>query len=79
MNREYIRLPKTSFLPDSSRKKRVKDDNFWIKLIHFHLLKFYKEFEFDELMALIEAEKKKTKRKHMITLINIYISKILFM
>lgn len=75
MDREYIRLPKTSFLPDSSRKKRVKDDAFWIKLIHFHLLKFYKEFEFDELTALIEAEKKKIKRKHIEDLIKDYIYK----
>jgi hypothetical protein len=75
MNREYIRLPKTTLLPEGSRKKRVKNDSFWINLIHFHLLKFYKEFEFDELMMLIDTEKKKTKRKHIEDLIKDYIYK----
>lgn len=63
--REYIRLPKSSALPDSSIQKRKLDDSFWISLIHFHLLKFYKEYEIEDLKKLIEVEKKKTTRKHI--------------
>lgn len=73
MQREYIRLPRTTVMPDSSRKKRDLNDEFWINLIHYHLLKFYKEFDINELHNLIENEKKKLGRKHIEDLIKDYI------
>lgn len=73
MGREYIRLPKTKALPDSSRKKRSLNDDFWINLIHSHLLKFYNEFDASDLSRLINIEKAKTSRKHIEDLIKDYI------
>ncbi|PZO22184.1 MAG: hypothetical protein DCE86_18395 [Flavobacteriaceae bacterium] len=73
MQREYIRLPKTTIMPDSSRKKRTLNDDFWINLIHYHLLKFYKEFNIAELCDLIEVEKKKPGKKYIEDLIKNYI------
>lgn len=70
--REYIRLPKSSALPISSIQKRKLDDSFWINLIHLHLLKFYKEFDIEELKKLIAKEKSKTTRKHIEDLIKDY-------
>ncbi|MEL1242792.1 hypothetical protein AAEO56_00850 [Flavobacterium sp. DGU11] len=72
MDREYIRLPKTTIMPDSSRKKRTLNDDFWINLIHYHLLKFYREFNITELNDLIETEKVKPGRKHIEDLIKDY-------
>ena len=65
MQREYIRLPKREILPDSSKKKRALTDDFWINLIHYHLLKFFKEYDRNELKALIASEKAKLSRKHI--------------
>lgn len=64
-DREYIRLPKSSAMPDSSILKRKLNDSFWVNLIHIHLLKFYKEYEIEDLKKLIEIEKRKTTRKHI--------------
>jgi hypothetical protein len=72
-DREYICLPKSSVLPDSSFQKRKLDNFFWVNLVHFHLLKFYKEYEIDDLKKLIEIEKKKISRKHIEDVIKDYI------
>lgn len=73
MQREYIILPKTTIMPDSSKRKRALNDDFWIRRIHYHLLKFYKEFDIKELSDLIETEKRKPARKHIEDLIKDYI------
>jgi len=73
IQREYIRLPKTSFLPDSSKKKRELSDGFWIRLVHSHLLKFYNEFDVTDLLNLIDNENKNSKRRHIEDLIKDYI------
>ena len=72
-DREYIRLPKSSALPDSSIQKRKLNDCFWVNLIHLHLLKFYKEYDIEELKKLIAKEKKKTTRKHIEDVVKDYI------
>lgn len=61
MSREYIRLPKKSIFPDSSIKKRELNDDFWINLVHYHLIKFYKEYNIKELQGYIESENKKNR------------------
>ncbi|MFK7947474.1 MAG: hypothetical protein AB8G11_07790 [Saprospiraceae bacterium] len=60
-NREYVKIPKSSILPDSSNKKRTLDDKFWINLIHIHLLTFYKNHDEEELKKLIIEEDKKSR------------------
>jgi hypothetical protein len=65
MEREYIRLPKLGYMPDSSSKKRELDDSFWINLVHYHLLKFYTAHNPSELKSYIIINSHKSKRKHI--------------
>ncbi len=71
-SREYIRLPKSGLMPDSGIERRKLNDIFWINLIHLHLIKFYREYDIEDLKKLIAKEKSKTTRKHIEDLIKDY-------
>lgn len=71
--REYVWLPKSPKLPNSSKRKKKLNDEFWISLIHFHLLRFYSEYNLIELRQRIDAELKKTERKEIESLIKDFI------
>jgi len=63
MDRDYIIVPKQKLIPRSSSLTKNLDDTFWIELIHYHLLNFYKNYPKEELRAKIEAENNKPKGK----------------
>ncbi|HLP59587.1 MAG TPA: hypothetical protein VK186_12185 [Candidatus Deferrimicrobium sp.] len=57
--REYIKLPKTEPLSDIRSKLRELSDDVWKNHIFSHLLRFYKEADFKEIITAIQAEKSK--------------------
>lgn len=57
--REYIKLPETKPLSDSRSELRELNDEAWKNHIFSHLLRFYKEADFKEIITAIQAEKSK--------------------
>ena len=62
-NKKYIKLPKPEKLSDSRKELRKLDDNQWKQHIFFHILKFYKEIDNNQVIKLIEKEKLKPKKQ----------------
>ncbi|MCQ4036048.1 hypothetical protein [Kaistella montana] len=63
MDRDYIIVPEQKQIPRNQSFTKKLDDNFWIELVHYHLLNFYKNYPKEELRSKIEAENNKPKGK----------------
>lgn len=61
MEREYIKIPKSSPIPNSVSGLKELSDEVWKNEIFHHLLSFYKNYNSKELKEKIEQERKKTK------------------
>jgi hypothetical protein len=57
--KSYIKLPILKSLPDSSIKKRQLFDDVWLNYIFFIVLKYYKEINNNDVIALINNELEK--------------------
>ncbi len=75
-NRGYVILPIQKQIPIDFELIKSLDDNFWIEDIFFHILKFYKEYDINDLRNKIEIEKAKP-RSNIERLIAKYIRKYL--
>ncbi|MBW1616731.1 MAG: hypothetical protein JRJ49_09420 [Deltaproteobacteria bacterium] len=58
-DKKYIRLPKPEEFLDSRMQLRKLGDNQWKQHIFFHILKFYKEIDNNQVINLINKEKRK--------------------
>ncbi|MGG5209231.1 hypothetical protein ACQWU4_09785 [Chryseobacterium sp. MIQD13] len=74
MDREYIIVPEQKYIPKRSLTQKL-DDCFWINLVHYHLLNFYKNYSKEELKLRIENENNKPqgKKKEIEDVIKSYI------
>lgn len=61
MEREYIKIPKSSPIFDASLEPKVLNDEFWKNEIFHHLLSFYKNYDRIWLSKKIKQEKSKSK------------------
>lgn len=61
MEREYIKIPKSSPMPNNIPEFEELSDDFWKREIFYHLLSFYQNYDSKELKEKIELEKKKKK------------------
>lgn len=61
MEREYIKIPKSSPMPNSVSDLKELSDEVWKNEIFHHLLSFYKNYDSKELKEKIEQERKSTK------------------
>ncbi len=61
MDREYIKIPKSSLFSDSVCELKQMNDEFWKNEIFRHLLLFYKKYDVEQLQYKIEKEKQKNK------------------
>ncbi len=59
MDREYIKIPKSSLFSDSVFELKQMDDEFWKNEIFRHLLLFYKTYDVELLKNKIKSEKSK--------------------
>ncbi|MCD4792787.1 MAG: hypothetical protein K8R54_06125 [Bacteroidales bacterium] len=57
--KSYIKLPKLKELPDSSIAKRKLSDSIWKDYIFFIILKYYKEVNDNDIIAIIQDENTK--------------------
>ncbi len=57
MEREYIKIPKSSSFSDSVVELKQMDDEFWKNEIFRHILLFYKSLDIDSLKIKINKEK----------------------
>ncbi len=57
--KSYIKLPKLKELPDSSIAKRKLSDSVWKDYIFFIILKYYKEVNDNDIIAIIQDENTK--------------------
>lgn len=61
MEREYIKIPKSSPMPNSVSDLKELSDEVWKNEIFHHLLSFYQNYDRKELHQKIEHERKSTK------------------
>ena len=61
MEREYIKIPKSSPMPNSVSDLKELSDEVWKNEIFHHLLSFYQNYDSKELKEKIEQERKNTK------------------
>ena len=61
MEREYIKIPKSSPMPISIPELKELSDEAWKNEIFHHLLSFYQNYNKKELADKIEQERKKAK------------------
>lgn len=62
MEREYIKIPKSSPLPNSVTGLKELDDKTWKNEIFYHLLLFYQNYDMQELKDKIELGYPRTER-----------------
>lgn len=58
MEREYIKIPKSSPMPSSVPELKQLSDEVWKNEIFYHLLLFYQNYDSNELKEKIEKERK---------------------
>ncbi|MCD4694914.1 MAG: hypothetical protein K8S16_01640 [Bacteroidales bacterium] len=61
--KSYIKLPEIGPMPDSRNELRKLSDDIWKKYVFFFILKYYKEVNKTEVVAIIENEKKQKREE----------------